>query len=233
MVQFKRFVGVLASTFMAWGPAALGIEVTAALSGTAGGGEIGMIEPLSIEPGAAYIEPGLAVLGSHKLTPEMEIESGLWYFSSGGAYHIKDIPTAVPGLFAEGSSRLKTTFLRIPIMFHYWFHPMFSAGLGVYFARGMGNIKGKNTLYAGGTKTTSDVNDSWDKYGLKQNDYGLMLDLTHQMPISGRYSFYASFKYAKGLAELAKSDNSLAAGNFFKSFKVVDMSLLLGVKAEL
>lgn len=231
-MRFFNFakVGLCVSAFAMMG-SAQAWDVTPFVSATQGGSVFKMIPPLTIKSGTVDTGFGAGALTHYSLMPMLELETGIHYFSEGGNFTVSNIPVTAT-LKAKETAHLTLSYVRIPVLVHYQFLPMFSAGGGVYYARGVGKIKGSATETIGPKSISLDVNESWSDYGLNSNDFGLMFDVNTEVPVTPGIAFYASLKYAYGLVDLAKSSNALP-NQSFNSCKEMDFSLIVGSKVSI
>ena len=115
-----------------------------------------------------------------------------------GIYNVRKIQLA-------GSPRLASTYIEIPIIFRCRLTPVFSIGLGGYYATAVGDPKNENTGAAyprAGFFTVTDAFGAKVNFGdLKSSDYGLAGSLALAFKGGGKTSFFIDGRYYFGLAK--------------------------------
>ncbi len=146
---------------------------------------------------------GLGVLLDKSLVPLFSLESGLLYnaekysSTSGGTV-----------------TTVQATRLHIPLMVRFTGMPFLSAGAGLYYENGQGDI---DTDVSGTTITST-----YSGIGLKKEDYGLDFDLRFRMPLTPGVGFVVDGRYQLGLMERATNPSS-------GSYKSKAIQVLAGV----
>jgi hypothetical protein len=129
--------------------------------------------------------------------PHWETEFGLLYSHQriNGSYND---PT--DNLYGSAYETFNT--LQIPVVERFEFLPGLSAGGGVYYAHGVGSVSTTTNITGAANGT---ISSSYENYGLKRNDFGLVFNAHAAAPLANAISLVFDARYLLGLLNLDSS----------------------------
>jgi hypothetical protein len=86
--------------------------------------------------------------------------------------------------------------IQVPVLLRFYLHPMFSIGVGGYWAHGIGTVK---TEDSGGDVTST---GSYASQSLKTNDDGLVASVAVRFPITQTMRLLVDARYNYGLSNV-------------------------------
>ena len=153
---------------------------------------------------------GLGVLISKEFSPLIEVETGLLYLNEKFTTTTTTIASGSVSTMVFNSKRI-----HLPVMVRFTALPFLSAGVGVFYENGIGDLD----LVTDGVASSSAFNSA----GINKSDYGLDFDLRLKWPVLPKIDFVADLRSQWGVRErfmdssqrtyFAKSIQALAGVN--------------------